>query len=181
MEVYNIALSKLSSGSIVNAINCIVFAMDIDRDNKFFFSLSKTIVVMLDKELESNKAIKMKQKYSDNFENVKNTIKAKIEYIEKNSESVSDSLEKMERELHESKPSFFSLSKLYLTHKMKKGKLSPRIKELKRELDEYEIEKEDLEGELKDIEKFAFMEECLKVLSLVMEICLFPSRFNTRN
>ncbi|MFN8673562.1 MAG: hypothetical protein U0457_15935 [Candidatus Sericytochromatia bacterium] len=181
MEVYNLALKKLSEGKIVNAINCILYGLDIEKENKFFFSLSKSIVVLLEKELESNKAIKLKQKYTENFETVRGTIKSKIEYIEKNIDSVSNSLEKIEKDLYESKPKFFSLDKLFVTYKMKQSKLAPRIKELKKELQEYELEIEDLKGELKDIDKFAFMEECQKVVALIMEICLFPSRFNTRN
>lgn len=181
MELYNSALSKLSSGQMVDSINIIVFALDVDMENKFFFSLAKSIVVMLDKELDSNKANKIKQKYTANFENIRGSIKARIDSAEKNISSVSQSLERIEKDLYESRPSFFSLTKLFITYKLKERKFKPRVRELKMELSEYEGQIQELEVELKDVERLSFIEECFKVLSLTMEICIFPSRFNTKS
>lgn len=181
MELYNIALSRLSAGKMVDSICIIVHSLDIDMENKFFFSLAKSIVVMLDKELDSSKANKIKQKYTSNFENIRGSIKARIESAENNISSVSQSLEKIEKDLYESRPSFFSLHHLYITYKLKENKLKPRIKELKMELSEYEDQIQELEVELKDVERLTFIEECFKVLSLTMEICIFPARFNTKS
>lgn len=181
MELYNTALSKLSSGQMVDSINIIVFALDVDMENKFFFSLAKSIVVMLDKELDSNKSNKIKQKYTSSFENIRGAIKARIDSSEKNISSVSQSLERIEKDLYESRPSFFSLTKLFITYKLKESKFKPRVRELKMELSEYEGQIQELEVELKDVERLSFIEECFKVLSLTMEICIFPARFNTKS
>lgn len=181
MELYNIALSKLSAGKMVDSINLIVHSLDVDIENKFFFSLAKSIVVMLDKELDSNKANKIKQKYTANFENIRGSIKARIESTENNILSVSQSLERIEKDLYESIPSFFSIHHFYITYKIKENRFKPRIRELKIELSEYEDQIQELEFELKDVERLSFIEECFKVLSLTMEICIFPARFNTKS
>lgn len=178
-NIYQGCLSKLVEGNMEKAINYIIFGLDLDRDNKLLFSLCKNLVFSLNKQVEENSDHLEKHRYSEDIEMNKNIIKLKIEELEKTIEKESSRLDKLERELVESKPTFLSVDKFYITYQLKKRFLKPQIKELKESDNSNKNELITLQNELIKTEKILTLEEYLKVLGLIMEICIFPSRFET--
>ncbi len=178
-NIYQGTLSKLVEGNMEKAINYLIFGLDLDRDNKLLFSLCKNLVFSLNKQVEDNSEHIEKHRYSEDVEMNKNIIKLKIEELEKTIEKESSRLDKLERELVESKPNFLSVNKLFITYQIKKRLLKPQIKELKDSDNNNKNELIKLQDELKKAEKLLTLEEYLKILGLVMEICIFPARFET--
>lgn len=178
-NIYQGTLSKLVKGDMEKAINYIVFGLEVDRENTLLFNLAKNLIFSLNKQMEDNADHLIKQRYSDDSEMNKNIIKLKIEEVQKNIDKENNKLDKLERELNESKPKFFSVNKLFITYQIKKRFLKPQIIELK---ESDNLNKEsliDLQNELKKTQKILVLEEYFKILSLVIEVCIFPNRFQT--
>lgn len=178
-NIYQGTLSKLVEGNMEKAINYIVFGLELDRDNKLLFSLSKNLVFSLNKQVEDNSDQIKRHRYSEDVEMNKNIIKLKIEELEKTIEKENNRLDRLERELVESKPSFLSVDKFFITYQFKKKLLKPQIRELKESDNENKEQLINLQTEMKKVEKLLTLEEYLKILGLVMEICIFPARFET--
>lgn len=178
-NIYQGCLSKLVDGSMEKAINYIIFGLELDRDNKLLFSLCKNLVFSLNKQVEENGENLEKHRYSEDIEMNKNIIKLKIEELEKTIEKENNRLDKLERDLVESKPTFLSVDKFFVTYQIKKRFLKPQIKDLKDSDNLNKNELTMLKSELIKTEKILTLEEYLKILGLVMEICIFPSRFET--
>jgi peptidoglycan hydrolase CwlO-like protein len=184
INIYQAALAKLVDGELEKAINYIIYGLDLDRESKLLFNLCKNLVFTLEKQLNNSNTDLIKNtvniKNTDNLEKDRNSIRNKIKEMEKNISQENSKLEKLEMELFNSKPSFFSMNKLFITHHLKKKSLKPRISSLKSEIDSLNQELEQLKSDLKEIEKKFLLEEYQKVLGITMEVCIFPSRFQTK-
>lgn len=178
-KLYHATLSKLVEGNMEKALNYIVYGLEIDRDNKLIFSLCKNLAFSLDKQVQDNSEEIKKHRYSEDTEMNSNIIKVKIEELEKTIEREESKLDKLEKELYQSKPSFFSFNKFFITYQIKKRYLKPQIKELKESEIYNKEEVEKLRNELIKVEKLLTLEEYLKIVSLLMEVCIFPVRFET--
>lgn len=178
-NIYQGTLTKLVEGNMEKAINYMVSGLDLDRDNKLLFSLCKNLVYSLNKQVEDNSEQLQRHRYSEDAEMNKNIIKLKIDELAKTIEKENNRLDKLEKELIESKPNFLSVNKFFITYQIKKKILKPQIKELKKSDNMNKEELIDLQSELKKVEKLLTLEEYLKILGLIMEVCIFPSRFET--
>jgi hypothetical protein len=184
VNIYQGALSKLLDGEMEKAINYIIYGLDLDRDSKLLFNLCKNMVFTLSKQVEGNVTELLKNtvniKNTENLDKDRNFFRNKIKDLEKVITIENTKLEKMETELFNSRPSFFSVNKLFIPYQLKKKRLKPQIKTLKGSVSTFILELESYQKELRELEKHTKIEEYLKVLGLTLEICIFPTRFNTQ-
>jgi chaperonin cofactor prefoldin len=184
VNIYQGALAKLLDGEMEKAINYIIYGLDLDRDSKLLFNLCKNMVFTLSKQVEGNVSELLKNtvniKNTENLDKDRNFFRNKIKDLEKIVTNENTKLEKMESELYNSRPSFFSVNKLFIPYQLKKKKLKPQIKLLKDTIGNFITELDSYRSELRELEKHTKIEEYLKVLGLTLEICIFPTRFNTQ-
>lgn len=178
-KLYQATLAKLVDGNMEKALNYLVYGLEIDRDNKLLFSLCKNLAFSLNKQVEDNSDQIKRHRYSEDTEMNSNIIKVKIEELERTIEREENKIDKLEKELYDSKPNFFSVNKFFITYQIKKRYLKPQIKDLKESEHYNKEEVEKLKSELVKVDKLLILEEYLKTLSLLMEICIFPVRFET--
>jgi hypothetical protein len=184
VNIYQGALAKLLDGEMEKAINYIIYGLDLDRDSKLLFNLCKNMVFTLSKQVEGNVNELLKNtvniKNTENLDKDRSMFRNRIKDLERALNIETTKLEKLESELFNSRPSFFSVNKLFLPYQLKKKKLKPQIKTLKASINTFTQELDGYQAELRELEKHTKIEEYLKVLGLVLEICIFPTRFHTQ-
>lgn len=184
VNIYQCALGKLLDGEMEKAINYIIYGLDLDRDSKLLFNLCKNMVFTLSKQVEGNVTELLKNtvniKNTENLDKDRNIFRNKIKDLEKVVNIETAKLEKLETELFNSRPSFFSVNKLFIPYQFKKKRLKPQIKTIKASINTLTEEMEGYKSELRELEKHTKIEEYLKVLGLTLEICIFPTRFSTQ-
>jgi len=177
-NIYQETLNLLLEGHLETAINYIVFGIDLNRNDKLLFNLTKNMIYLFSKKLREEKADFYTSKYADNIFNIPKNIKEKISKLEIIRRKSQSQIKKNERELEESKPNFFSTDKLYVFYFFKKRKLIKEIFNLNNQIVEAEQKIRALSQDLANVEKLAKIEEYLKVLSITLEVCIFPERFD---
>ncbi len=170
MDIYQYALAQLTEGETEKAINCIVFTLDIDREHKLTLHLCRTMLYGLTQFMQENNIDAFKKANSKNMESGLEKLKKKYRDLKKIVDTNESNLEKLEKELRFSKSIMFTL--------FKKGKVKKEIQELKTLLSSNNNEFEKVSTELGTIEEYLLKDEYIKVLGLVIEVCIFPSRFD---
>ena len=170
MDIYQYALSQLLDGDTEKALNCVIFALDFDRENKLALHLCKTMLFSLTQYLSENNIEQFKQKYSSNLESVAAKSRKRVKELEKTVNNEELELEKLQKGMmkHRTNPIFFFF---------KKGKLKKEVQGLKTKLSNYNSELDQAKSELNKLEEFLLKEEFIKVVGLIIEVCVFPSRF----
>lgn len=183
VNIYQSALNKLLAGEMEKTINYLIYGLDIDRSSKLLFSLCKNLVFTINKQLEGNNETLLRNtiniKNPNNLDKERNILKNKIKETEKAINQDIERLEKLEIELFNSKPSFLSVRKLYITYQIKKNKMQPEIKRLKESVNHSNSNLIQLKSDLAEAEKITVLKEYQKVLGLTLEVCIFPDRFQT--
>lgn len=170
MDIYQYALTQLTEGDTEKAINCIVFTLDIDREHKLTLHLCRTMLYGLTQYMSENNIDSFKQKNPNDLDIGINKLRRKCKELSKIVDTNEKDLEKLEKTLRFNKSPIFIL--------FKKGKLKREIQELKNTLSSNNNELGNVTSELNNIEEYLLKEEYMKVLGIVIEICVFPSRFD---
>ncbi len=169
-DLYQKALNNLLDGYTEKAINYIVFALDIDRSDKLILHLAKVMIFSLSQFLLENNTEMYKNKYSCSLEEAETKIKKKIKTLNEMINKTNKEINKLDEFIEESSKSFFF--RLFKAKKFIKQKDEIRQGSYDSKL-EIDIFKKDLVG----LEKLLKIDEYVRLLSLVIEVCVFPSRF----
>lgn len=160
-DIYSMALKFLNQGETEICVSYIIASLDIDKDHNPTFHLAKTMLFSLGEEFEKSEGNIYKQKHND--------LHKYFTLIEKN-------IEKLENELTSSKNSLKQLeSETGIFAKMKN---KSKIAELNSQIPEVS---EKLDKNKKEYKKLVYLlqvEEYTKVLSLMLEVITFPSRYS---
>ncbi|MEK7432192.1 MAG: hypothetical protein AABZ74_03580 [Cyanobacteriota bacterium] len=163
-DIYALALKFLNQNETEISISYIIASLDANKDHNPTFHLAKTMVFSLSEEFERNQGSMYKQKQND--------LKKYVAMIEKGIQKSETDIMEFKNEIKklESESSGF-FSKL-----MNKNK--DRIAELQTAIPSEGDKLERNKNELKKVTYLAQIEEYMKVLSLVMEVITFPSRYS---
>ncbi|MFN8671242.1 MAG: hypothetical protein U0457_04055 [Candidatus Sericytochromatia bacterium] len=163
-DIYALALKFLNQNETEIAISYIIASLDANKDHNPTFHLAKTMVFSLSEEFERNQGAIYKQKQSD--------LKKYVLMLEKGiqkSEADILALKNEAKKLEAESGGFFS--KL-----MNKNK--DRIAEINTQIPAESDKMEKSKSEMKKVIYLVQIEEYMKVLSLVMEVLTFPSRYS---
>lgn len=176
MDLYQHALSQFMEGNTEPAINCIILILDSDREHKLTLHLCKTMLYGLTQYMsETSQEIgPIKKKYDYNLETGVVKIKKKVKDLEKIISGFEDDLEKTEKEMikKKSNPIFFLFQK---------NKYKSKVQEIKTTISNKENELDSAKSELNKIDEYLQREEQLKIVGIIVEVCIFPSRFESEN
>jgi hypothetical protein len=172
MDIYQYALAQLVEGETERALNCIVFGLDFDREHRLTLHLCKTMLYSLTQYFAENDLNKYKIKHNNNFEEAIGKLKKRIKELEKIVKNEEQELEKLEKSMMKHNMNAFVLF-------FKKGKLNRQKQELKTTISNYTSELDQFKGELNKIEEMIQKEEYIKVVGLIIEVCIFPNRFDS--
>jgi hypothetical protein len=169
-ELYQAALNKLLDGDSEKAINYIIFALDFDRNDKLILHLSKIMIFSLSQYLVENNADFFRQKYGGNLEDIETKLRKKIKDLNEIINKLTYEVKQLENIIDNGSKSFiFRLFKLP-GFKRQKEAIQSNVYNYKNEI---EGNKKDLSG----IEKNLRVDEYVRILSLIIEVCVFPTRF----
>lgn len=177
-NIYQDALTHLYNGDMDIAINYVIYGLDAERNNKLLFNLCKNMTFLLSKHLADNNAEIFRQKYNPSLEKAVVILKNKTVELEKNLEFENSNYANMEIELEKSKPkSFFTFTKPYTLYLLKKRKLKSSLNVSKTNTNEYQKKFNVFNDDLEEIEGFVQVEEDVRVLGIIMEVCILPSKY----
>jgi len=174
-DLYEEAIKKLLDGETELAINFIVFALDIERENKLFLHLCKTMLFSLSKFLDENNMDFYKQKYLPDLNQAKVKIREKIRGLGDIIIAKNTLLKELSLELDSTEQLSFFFQLIFNFFYRKK--LIVKIDSLRSKLSEVMNDCEILKKDLDHIEKVARIEEYVIVLGLIVQVCAFPARF----
>lgn len=176
--LYQDALSHLYNGDMENAINYVIYGLDIDRNNKLLFNLCKNMTFLLSKHLAENNAETFRQKYNPSLEKAVAILHKKIKEIEKKLEFENSNTANLSIELEKSRPtSFFTFTKPYTIYLLKKRNTEKSLKIVQANITDYNKKYKLFTSDLEEIEGFVQVEEDVKVLGIIMEVCILPSKY----
>lgn len=160
-DIYALALKFLNQGETEICISYIVASLDVDKDHNPTFHLAKTMVFSLSEEFEKSGGQLYKQKHND--------LNKYMQLLEKN-------VSKLESELMTSKNNLKQLESE--TGMFAKMKNKSKIAEVQAEIPEINDKLDKNKKEIKKVTYLSQVEEYMKVLSLIMEVITFPSRYS---
>lgn len=169
-ELYQDALKKLLDGETEKAINYIVFALDIDRKDNLILHLTKVMLYSLSKFLKDNNADIYRQKYANNIDEAESIIKKKVKSIENRINYLKKESQLLDNIIENNSKSI--IFRIFKKKKMEREK-DNYLNEVYTSMDS--IDK--LKNDLKNIQKITKVDEYVRVLSIIVEACIFPSRF----
>ena len=175
-SIYQAALTHLLSGKTEKAIIHIVYGLDLDRNNMQLLHLCKTMLLSISEYLFENNTEVYRQKYPDLHRAEQDLIKSERDY-QKLLEVSESKLEVITRDLENSKPTFFSFNKLFITYFFKSRRILKEIEKLEENISFYNDELSELKKTIKHISPLVKVDEYSKILGLIIEICTFPSRY----
>jgi hypothetical protein len=167
-DIYQGALSNLINGNTEKTLKCLIFGLDIDRDNTSLIHLARTMLYSLSEDFYESGGDIYRQKFSDLGKAVEQ-LTVKTERLKEESRKKGEIIQETEKEIEEKKKSFFFF--------LSKGKLNKKISTLRLELSNTNT---DLFKSTDDLEKVSLLEkieEYMKLLGVVLEVCIFPARF----
>jgi len=160
-DIYAMALKFLNQGETEICVSYIIASLDVEKDHNPTFHLAKTMLFSLSEEFEKSGGQLYKQKHAD--------FTKYIQLLEKN-------VAKLESELMSSRNTLKQLEGE--TGFLQKMKNKSKIAELNNQIPE---ENEKLDKNKKEIKKVSYLsqiEEYTKILSLILEVITFPSRYS---
>lgn len=161
---YNNALRDLNAKNSESAIHNLILALDIERNNEPALHLVKTMLFGLSKKFNESGGEHYKIKYA-NMGNWINSIEKKIQEIDKKLVSVQNEKKK---DLDKKKGLWIFFQKMFSKNKVSSYDIM---------ISQLQKQKEELKRELSFAAKLSQIGEYAKVLSLVLEICLYPARY----
>lgn len=176
--IYQEALSHLYNGDMEIAINYVVYGLDLDRNNKLLFNLCKNMTFLLSKHLSENNADIYRQKYNQSLEKAVGVLNKKITELNKKLEFENSNMANLNIDLEKSKPqSFFTFTKPYTIYLLKKRNVEKSIKIIEANIADYEKQQNSFTTDLDELESFVQVEEDVKALGVIMEVCILPSKY----
>lgn len=160
-DIYAMALKFLNQGETEICISYIIASLDINKEHNPTFHLAKTMVFSLSEEFEKSNGQLYKQKNSD--------LTKYVQLLEKN-------ISKLEADLMSQKNALKQLEGE--TGMFAKMKNKSKIAELQAEIPEINDKLEKNKKEVKKVSYLSQVEEYMKILSLIMEVITFPSRYS---
>lgn len=177
-NLYQDALSHLYEGDMDKAINYVIYGLDLDRNNKLLFNLCKNMTFLLSKHLAENNAELYRQKYNAALDKAVSILNKKIKETDKKLEFEHSNLTNLNIDLEKSKPtSFFTFTKPYTIYLLKKRNVEKSTKIINANIDDYNKVLNLYNTDLEEIESFVQVEEDVKVLGIIMEVCILPSKY----
>lgn len=161
---YNNALRDLNAKNSENAIHNLILSLDVERNNEPALHLVKTMLFGLSKKFNESGGEHYKQKYA-NMGNWIASIEKKIQEVEKKLISAQNEKKK---DLEKKKGLWIFFQKMFSKNKLSSYDIM---------ISQLQKQKEELKKELSFAAKLSQIGEYAKVLSLVLEICLYPARY----
>jgi hypothetical protein len=160
-DIYALALKFLNQGETEICVSYIIAALDTEKDHAPTFHLTKTMLFSLSEEFDKSGGMLHKQKHAD--------LHKYMQLLEKN-------VSKLESDLIGLKNNLKQLeSETGFLQKMKnKGKIAELNAEIPETADKLDKNKK----EMKKITYLSQIEEYTKILSLILEVITFPSRYS---
>lgn len=167
-DIYQGALSNLINGNTEKTLKCLIFGLDVDRDNTSLIHLARTMLYSLSEDFYESGGDIYRQKYSDLTKGVEQ-LSVKTERFKDDSKKKSEELEFTEKEIETQKKSFFFF--------LKKNKLNKKVQTIRLELSNINNELSKFSEDLEKVIVLEKLEEYMKVLGVILEVCIFPARF----
>lgn len=167
-DIYQGALSNLISGHTEKTIKCLIFGLDLDRENNSLIHLARTMLYSLSEDFYVSEGDIYRQKYSDLSKAV-DQLTTKTDNLREEIRKKGEAIEETEKEIEEKKNSFFFF--------LSKGKLNKKLITFRFELSNANSELSKLSDDLEKVILLEKIEEYMKLLGLVLEVCIFPARF----
>ncbi|MBC7472836.1 MAG: hypothetical protein H7263_00985 [Candidatus Sericytochromatia bacterium] len=168
-DIYQGALSNLLNGNTEKTLKCLIFGIDLDKDNNSLIHLARTMLFSLSEDFHESGGDIYRQKYSDLGKAIKQ-LNQKLEKITDEYNTKIALMDEIKETIEKKKKSLLFF--------LQKSKLNKQF-ELNR------IESNSMPGQIikleEEIEKVSFLEkieEYTKVLGIVLEVCIFPARFS---
>jgi hypothetical protein len=169
-DIYQGALANLLNGNTEKTLKCLIFGLDLDRENTSIIHLARTMLFSLSEDFYESNGDIYRQKYND-LEKANQQLKEKIKLTKTEVESLNKEIKEIGRTLDSSQRKFSLFN-------FKKGRLKKKLLNSKLQISNINIEISKLEEDLDNISILVKIEEYMKVLGLVLEVCVFPVRFN---
>ena len=169
-DIYQGALANLLNGNTEKTLKCIIFGLDLDRDNNSIIHLARTMLFSLSEDFYESDGELYKQKYSD-LNKACEQLNNKINGLKKELEEATEEIDDLETTIQLAKAHVF----LFF---FKKAKLIKQLQESKIKISNLNSEIGRLEDEFININMLTKIEEYMRVLGVVIEVCIFPIRFN---
>ncbi len=174
--IYQAALTHLLSGKTEKAIIHVVYGLDLERSNNQMLHLCKTMLLSISEYLFENNSEVYRQKFPDLFK-AEVELKKKLKELEEYVQDSSDRLKEHEKDLTDSKPTFFSLNKFFIVYYFKKKRLTKLIQALEANISDSNDDLAEIKKSLKHIVPLVKVDEYSKILGLIIEVCTFPTRY----
>jgi predicted nuclease with TOPRIM domain len=169
-DIYQGALANLLNGNTEKTLKCVIFGLDLDRDNTSIIHLARTMLFSLSEDFYESNGDIYRQKYHD-LEKATEQIKQKIKKTKNEMDPLKKEVQELENALESSK-------KQFLLFFFRKGRLNRSLQTAKLRVSNINNEITNLEEDFENISFLVKIEEYMKVLGLVLEVCIFPVRFN---
>lgn len=160
-DIYALALKFLNQGETEICVSYIIASLDVSKEHNPTFHLAKTMVFSLSEEFEKSGGQLYKQKHSD--------LTKYVQLLEKN-------ISKLEADLMSTKNNLKQVEAE--TGMFAKMRNKAKIAELQTEIPEVNDKIDKNKKEIKKVSYLSQVEEYMKVLSLIMEVITFPSRYS---
>ncbi len=160
-DIYAMALKFLNQGETEICISYIIASLDISKEHNPTFHLAKTMVFSLSEEFEKSNGQLYKQKNND--------LTKYVQMLEKN-------ISKLETDLLSQKNALKQVESE--TGMFAKMRNKAKIAELQAEIPEISDKIDKNKREVKKVSALSQIEEYTKILSLIMEVITFPSRYS---
>jgi hypothetical protein len=168
-DIYQGALANLLNGNTEKTLKCVIFGLDLDRENTSIIHLARTMLFSLSEDFYESNGDIYRQKYHD-LETATEQLKQKIKKTKVEVEHLNKEIKEIARALESSHKTFFIFS-------FKKAKLRKNLQFSKFQISNINNEIIRLQEDLENISFLVKIEEYMKVLGLVIEVCIFPIRF----
>lgn len=161
---YNNALRDLNTKDSESAIHNLILSLDIDRNHEPSLHLVKTMLFGLSKKFNEAGGENYKQKYG----NLSNWILSIEKNIDSNEKQIVSLQNEKKKSMAQKKGLWDVLQKIFFKNSIKNHDVL---------LAKYIQNREELKKQLVFAAKISQIGEYAKVLSLVLEICLYPARY----
>jgi hypothetical protein len=160
-DIYGMALKFLNQGETEVCVSYIIASLDVEKDHNPTFHLAKTMLFSLSEEFDKSGGQLLKQKQSD-FGKYIQILEKNISKLESDLLGLKNNLKQLESE----------------TGFLQKMKNKSRIAELNSQIPEANEKLEKNKNDMKKASYLSQVEEYTKILSLILEVITFPSRYS---
>lgn len=175
-DIYEKSLNSLMSGETELCLKFMIFGLDYDRKYAPLLNLCRTMLFGMSDILQEGDFDTYKHKYQY-LNKGKLSLMKKVDKLYNEKEGISSKVQELEIKLEDAKPQFFSLKKLYFTYKLSYKELKPIIDKYNNEIKNIDIAITGIQDEITTLQRLSNLEEYVKILKLIVEVCTVPTRF----